>query len=70
MPYARERVQAINAAFDGFMQECYRMAKAIVTANGELIEKLACMLAQQRTMGRQACEEVLSDLGGIRAAEE
>lgn len=70
LPYARERVQAINAAFDGFMQECYRRAKAIVTANGELIEKLACMLAQQRTMGRQACEEVLSDLGGIRAAEE
>ncbi len=47
--------------------ECYEKAKAIVEKNKTLIEKLSPILIKRKSIEKAECEELLKELGGIRA---
>ena len=48
------------------IEESYRQAAAIVSANKELIETLIPILVEKESMEREECEEMLASLGGLR----
>lgn len=66
----QEKLNKVNAEFDKIADECYQRARQIVQANAELIKKLMPVLVDRGNLFKKECENVLTELGGIKAVKQ
>lgn len=69
LAYTQEKLNKVNAEFDKIADECYQRARQIVQANAELIKKLMPVLVYRGNLFKKECENVLTELGGIKAVK-
>lgn len=69
LAYTQEKLNKVNAEFDKIADECYQRARQIVQANAELIKKLMPVLVDRGNLFKKECENVLTELGGIKAVK-
>ncbi len=67
LPYAAQRLEKLNAAFDEIVQKCYEQAKAIVQKNEALLKKLVPFLVQEQIVQAEKAECLLAEWGGVQA---
>lgn len=64
--YPDSYYEKLYEAFEKTKEDCYRKARLLIEKNQTLIEKLAAILVQKKTLEKAACENLLTELGGIR----
>ena len=69
LAYTQEKLNKVNAEFDKIADECYQRARQIVQANAELIKKLMPVLVDRGNLFKKEYENVLTELGGIKAVK-
>lgn len=69
LAYTQEKLNKVNAEFDKIADECYQRARQLVQANAELIKKLMPVLVDRGNLFKKECENVLTELGGIKAVK-
>lgn len=63
--YTDEFIERIEKRFVEITNECYIKAKEIVSKNEKLLRELIPILVEKETIGKNDCEVILNDLGGI-----
>lgn len=64
--YSSDFRQRLSAEFNAITTYCYNKAKAIVTANEQLIRQLMPILLKREMIDRKTLEPILEELGGIK----
>ena len=66
LAYTQEKLNKVNAEFYKIADECCQRARQIVQANAELTKKLMPVLVDRGNLFKKECENVLTELGGIK----
>lgn len=65
LEYKQSLIDSVNDEFDRIIQSCYQTAQNILQANAELLKNMIPILVKERSLDKNSCERILTDLGGI-----